>query len=315
MTASRVFRLSVAIALTAYVIWAADPRAVVDAARKADIRWIAAAVGLVFVDRALMAWRWIDLLAALSPGSRPPFAVVLRIFFVSTFVGTFLPSVGGDLYRAYSLSRHDVRLSESAASVLIDRMLGVLSIALLGAVAVLAAPRLARDPGVIAALAIAGAVSVVSALAIFSERMALAIQSAAARLPHPALPRLTLKLTDAVRRYAHHRGELVRVLAASVAVQVLRVVQAYCLGRAIGIGLPLSVYFVFVPIILLVMLLPITVNGLGTSQIAFVWLFTPAGVPEASAVALSLLFIALGVVGNLPGAVLYAMGGPDRRPS
>jgi uncharacterized protein (TIRG00374 family) len=310
---SRALRLLVAIALTAYVIWAADPRAVVEATRRSDGRWIAAAVALVLVDRALMAWRWIDLLAALSPGSRPHFAVVLRIFFVSTFVGTFLPGVGGDVYRAYSLSRHDVRLSESAASVLIDRLLGVLSIVLLGAVAVLAAPRLARDPGVIAALGIAGAVSVVAALAIFSERMALGVQAAAARLPHPALPRLTLKLTDAVRRYSNHRDELVRVLLASVTVQVLRVLQAYCLGRALGIGLPPAAYFVFIPIILLVMLLPITVSGLGTSQIAFVWLFTPAGVSEAIAVALSLLFVALGVVGNLPGAILYALGEPRRR--
>lgn len=308
MSLSRAVRLSVAIALTAYVIWAAEPRQVAAAARGADLRWIGAAVALVFADRALMAWRWIDLLAALSPGSRPPFAVVLRIFFVSTFVGTFLPSVGGDVYRAYSLSRHDVRMSESAASVLVDRMLGVLSIVLLGAAAVAAAPHLARDPRVVAALAAAGAVCLVAALAIFSGTAASVAQRAAGRLQHPALPRLILKMTDAVRRYANHRGELVRVLAVSIAVQVLRVLQAYCLGRALGIVLPLSAYLVFVPIILLVMLLPITVNGLGTSQIAFVWLFTPAGVPEASAVALSLIFVALGAVGNLPGAVLYAAG-------
>jgi hypothetical protein len=103
------------------------------------------------------------------------------------------------------------------------------------------------------------------------------------------------------------------VLAASVAVQILRVLQAYCLGRAVEIALPLSVYFVFIPIILLVMLLPVTVNGLGTSQLAFAWLFTQAGVPEANAVALSLLFVALGAIGNLPGAVLYATGSKSPR--
>ena len=56
----------------------------------------------MLVDRALMALRWMELLCALTPGSRPPLAAVLRMFFVSTFVGTFLPSVGGDVYRAYA---------------------------------------------------------------------------------------------------------------------------------------------------------------------------------------------------------------------
>ena len=68
----------------------------------------------------------------------------------------------------------------------------------------------------------------------------------------------------------------------------------------------------FIPIILLVMLLPITVNGLGVSQWAFLWTFTRVGVSDAHALALSILFVALGVVGNLPGGLLYAFGGRSR---
>ena len=82
--------------------------------------------------------------------------------------------------------------------------------------------------------------------------------------------------------------------------------QAYCLGRALAIDVPLGTYFLLIPVVLLVMLLPITVNGLGTSQVAFQYLFGQAGVPAPQAVALSILFVALGVVGNLPGGLLYA---------
>ena len=39
---------------------------------------------------------------------------------------------------------------------------------------------------------------------------------------------------------------------------------------------------------------------------AFVWFFGRIGVPQAEAFALSVLFVALGVVGNLPGGLLYA---------
>jgi hypothetical protein len=38
---------------------------------------------------------------------------------------------------------------------------------------------------------------------------------------------------------------------------------------------------------------------------AFVWAFAQVGVDPAKAFALSVLFIALGVVGNLPGGILY----------
>jgi hypothetical protein len=53
---------------------------------------------------------------------------VLRVFLRSSFVSNFVPSVASDLYRAYALSRYDVHLAESTASVLMDRALGVLSV-------------------------------------------------------------------------------------------------------------------------------------------------------------------------------------------
>jgi uncharacterized membrane protein YbhN (UPF0104 family) len=83
------------------------------------------------------------------------------------------------------------------------------------------------------------------------------------------------------------------------------VIQAYFLGVAIGVGEPLITYFAFIPLILLIMFLPITANGIGTSQAAFVWLFSKVGTPPAEAFALSVLFVALGIVGNIPGAVFY----------
>jgi uncharacterized membrane protein YbhN (UPF0104 family) len=116
-------------------------------------------------------------------------------------------------------------------------------------------------------------------------------------------------LMDAVRRYASHHRALLAVLGLSVVVQLLRIVQAYCLGRALDLSLPMIVYFGFIPVITLVMQLPITIAGLGTTQYAFEWMFGRAGVPSAVTFALSILFLALGTLGNLPGGVLYALGG------
>jgi uncharacterized protein (TIRG00374 family) len=305
---SRIFRLIIAVGLTAYILWKAHPANVLRVTAAADWRWIAAAVALLLIDRTLMAYRWMVLLRALTPGSRPPFSAVMRIFFVSTFVGTFLPSVGGDLYRAYSLSRLKVSGVESAASVLMDRVLGVMSIVIVGVAALIPAPQAARNRWMLLTLALASMACVVAAVAVFSERAAVAGQRVAIRLPNERARRLAAGMIDAVRRYSRHHGELVNVLVMSVGVQVVRVVQAWCLGRALGIEAGLVMYFIFIPIVLLIMLLPITVNGLGTSQGAFGWLFGSIGVPAAEAVALSILFVALGVAGNLPGGILYVLG-------
>jgi uncharacterized protein (TIRG00374 family) len=237
----------------------------------------------------------------------------MRIFFVSTFVGTFLPaSIGGDVVRAYALGQEGVALSRSVASVVMDRALGVLSILLLGLTAVLLAPAQA-PPGVFTILLLGAAACVALALVVFVERAARAAATLVDRLPSSALRRGGHRLLEAVRAYRRHHGALANVLAGSGGVQVLRVLQAWLLGVGLGIAAPLAAYFVCIPVILLVMLLPITVNGLGTSQAAFIWCFGAIGVGRAEAFALSVLFVALGVVGNLPGGVLYATGGVARQ--
>ena len=312
MRLSRALRIAIALALTTYVIWRSDPGAIVRAAGDADLRWILAAVALVIVDRALNAYRWVVLLRALTPGSRPPLAAVMRVFFVSSFVGNFLPSVGGDVYRAYQLAQLNVRPAEAAASVLMDRGLGVLSMVLVAA----AALPLARNvgaPGILPALIVATIGCAVAAAAVFSERAAMFGLALVSRMPSARVQHAVRGLTDAVRGYATHHAALMAVLGLSILVQTLRVVQAYCLGRSLDIGEPLLLYFAFVPIITLIMQVPITVGGLGTTQYAFARFFGYAGVPAPQAVALSILFLALGTVGNLPGGLLYAAGERPRR--
>jgi uncharacterized membrane protein YbhN (UPF0104 family) len=100
---------------------------------------------------------------------------------------------------------------------------------------------------------------------------------------------------------------LLRVLAWSVVVQIIRVLQAWCLGLSLGLHLAPWTYFVFIPLIVFIMQVPVSVNGIGTTQAAFLWGFVPQGAPPPEVVALSWLFWGLGIVGTLPGGLLYAM--------
>jgi uncharacterized protein (TIRG00374 family) len=311
---SRALRLAIAAGLTGVILWKSDPAEIARIALAAAPWWLAWACGLVLIDRALMAWRWLLLLRPLTSEAPPPLNVVMRVFFVSTFVGTALPSVGGDAVRALSLRRHAVPGTSAVASVAMDRALGVVAILLLG-LASLAAFSAPVPRGVFVILGLGGITSAALALVIFSGPVAAFAAGAAAQLPGARVRRVAQGLLDAVRTYRHHHGILAMVSAASIGVQILRVLQAWCLGRALGLELPLTTYFVSIPVILLIMLLPVTVNGLGTGQAAFLWTFGASGVSRPEAFALSILFIALGIIGNLPGALLYLVGGDDPAPA
>ena len=261
-----------------------------------------------------MAYRWIALLCTIEPWQRPPLGAVMRIFFVSTFLGTFLPaSVGGDAVRSYSMLKLNVAGGDAVASVFMDRMLGVASVLLMAVAGLFLARDLATDMAILAGLVFSTALCLVTLFVIFSHRGAQVASRLAAVVPIAVVQRIAGRLVESIRKYAAHPGPLLNVLFSSVLVQVLRILQAYYLGRGLGIAAPLSAYFALIPLILLVMLLPVTFNGIGTGQAAFVWAFRHAAVPDAAALALSILFVGLGIVGNLPGALLYLAGSDDTK--
>ena len=303
----RIVRLLVAAGLTGYILWRIHPANVFAAARDTDWRWIGAAVLLVLLDRGLNAYRWLVLLRPLSSAAHVALWPVMRIFFVSTFVGTFLPAgVGDAVVRAYGLARLDVPGAAAVASVFMDRMLGVLSIFLMALVGLLFARDLATQPIVVVALLATFAGCVMTALVVFNDAAAALCRSLLRGLPWQRVRRVGDALLSAVQSYSTSHRELLNVLGGSLGVQILRILQAWFIGLSLGVDAPAGAYFAFIPLILLVMLLPVTPYGIGTSQLAFL-LFGRVGVSGPESFAMSVLFLALGVVGNLPGLLLYVM--------
>jgi uncharacterized protein (TIRG00374 family) len=312
---SNFLRIAFAVALTAYLLYKSHPREVASALAGVSWSWIGLAILLVLVDRALMAVRWIWLLRPVEPRFMPPTSALMRIFFVSTFVGSFLPmSVGSDAVRTWQSTQRGVPGAQALASVLMDRVLGIASILIAAVGGFLIYPELLDVPGVVIGLAASAAGCVVALLFVFSSSWdALVRRAILPRLPQRAQPAID-RILAALQAYQAHHGTTSLVLAASVGVQILRIIQAWCLGMSLGIALPVAAYFGNIPVVLLIMLLPVSINGFGTSQLAFVAMFARNGVPQAPVFALSVLFVALGFVGNLPGAFLFLTSPRTARP-
>jgi uncharacterized membrane protein YbhN (UPF0104 family) len=98
-----------------------------------------------------------------------------------------------------------------------------------------------------------------------------------------------------------------RALIISLFANGLSIVNLYLYGTAVGAGLSLGDVAAAAPIILAVGLLPLSINGLGTVELAFVVLFGAMGVPDSTALAIAILrrVVLLGM--SLVGGVLYTV--------
>lgn len=299
---STLLRFLLTVGILAYLLTRFDPA---DAARSilgVRLPHLFAVLALVAFDRATMIARWYVLLRA----SDTP--VTLKssawIFLVSSFVGSFLPAgVGGDAARAYALSRRTVRGSEAVASVAVDRLAGMLSIVILGLIGlVLWSGRMDEDVRAsVWWLAVFVGAAVVAA--VWCDHVLRVVMPGS--MAGSTFGVRMVRLADAVARYRARPAALATVMLLSFGVQLLRILQAYLLGLGLGVDVALGYYMVFMPVGLLMLLLPVSVSGFGLPQGVIVWLLRPVGVPDVQSFALSTLIVLTGLAGNLPGAWLY----------
>jgi uncharacterized protein (TIRG00374 family) len=304
---SLLLRVAVSTALIAFAMSRLDVDDMLRFLRRADGFLVAMTLLTVFADRALMATRWILLLEALEV--RVPRLRVIKIFFISTFFGSFLPSgVGGEAVRAVSFTRLSSRAVESVASIVMDRVIGLLSMLLTGLLSLSFFYHVYPHPALLV---------IVTALSIGT------LGGLALALSRPLHDKLRgwfgegtssfaswmVKTVDALARYRERVGMLGVVLFVSIGVQLLRVLQAFLLSESMDLGVDAIYFLCFIPPILIVTMLPISVGGWGTANVAYVALFSQVGMDPDGAFVLSVLILALGVVGNLPGGLIYSWEG------
>ena len=83
----------------------------------------------------------------------------------------------------------------------------------------------------------------------------------------------------------------------------------YGLGLAFGVrGVSFFEYYLFVPVILMIIAVPITVGGWGLRETLYVDFFGTVGVAGAVAVSISALFRLTEMLWSLPGAYFYLAG-------
>lgn len=275
-----------------------------------DPRWelVALAVALLFLINVLRGQRWSDILAA--NGIHRSSLELCALVFVGQFFNTFLPTaIGGDVARGYYVSRERSELTTSYVTVLVERGLGFLALAILAASAAGVALRAGTGeaPGTLlwTVLSVSVAVTVVGVLVFawppWTELLArLADWSGRDRLVHAAE-----ELTEAVRLFHRPSTQRLRIVIVSFVIQFGAILFYAVTARALGVEVPMLAYFLVVPISVVAAMLPVTINGLGVREGVLVGLLVAHGGDAGRAGAFALAALFLTTIFSLIGAAIY----------
>ncbi len=280
--------------------------------RRADPAWLEAAAALMLASNLLGAWQWARLLRAV--GIRIPLWKVCAYYHVGLFFNNFLPAnIGGDFMRVMDASRYDTTRAAALSTVLMDRLIG--TVALAGLALVTTLPAIDRFHLTLAYLALVAffAASVVMIWAVFHPALLPAIERLLARVGLSGLKGPLDDLAARLGEYRRQRALIVQMLLLATIVQLSRIGVHVLVSRALGVRVALPYFFLFVPLLAVIVSLPISLNGIGVREGAGIVLFGLVGVDRTSAFSLQFTTYLVAVAVSLLGGLVFLARIPTRR--
>jgi hypothetical protein len=315
----RAIRIFGTVALTglavAYLVWKIDLETSIDVLLDASPWWFLLAAAIMILTALPMALRWQWMMAAQAmPDS---FLWLTRAYFVSYAAGQILPTaIGGDAVRVVETARrHPGRMGDVTAIVLLERGLGGAATVLLGAVGfVLAIGR--YDLGAYLWLELLFVLGTFVLAFVFFARSARPLLA----LSRPLLRRFRLErplraFYDGVHAFRSHGRVLGAAFVLTLALQAVRILAIWATARAVGIDLSPRVFYVMGPLFFLILLVPITLNGIAVREAFFVSFLGTVGVDPDAAFASGFLFFLVTTALAVPGGVILLWEGIRGRPS
>lgn len=275
------------------------------------------------VGQVVVAFRWWLLLRAQSIHIAVIAAV--RLYFVGLFYNNLMPSsVGGDLLKAYYVTKHTHRRLEGVLSVVVDRIVGLAGMVLMAVVAYLlflrgraieaGGARTEAMGGGIAAykgavLWFVGVLGVILVVVLAHQGLRLRFRRTAGRLWDRGAELLG-RVRTALAVYLSKPLTMLMALLLTVAGQTIVVAAFWLLGRNLGVEAGARYYFVIFPITWVVAAIPISIAGLGVLEAGIVAMFTTlTAATGESALALAFCQRFVWVVASLPGGMVHLLGG------
>ena len=317
-----IFKVVISLGLMAYLFYwfLSDPErreVLLNHITTANYWYLLLALAFLIVAIVTNAIKWDILLRAQN--IRVPLRALTNYTFVGQFFNNFLPAnVGGDLMRGVGLAQYTERNAETAVSIIVDRIIGLLAFMFTAMVAALLAANIIPEGQSAEAKTLAQILKQIEVVTIVG--MGLMIAGFAVILSHRLRQLVgkifTIKLLSPLQPIYQHLSEAFgayryqyKALVWAFLVGVGTVLLTGLIDIAIVAGLhgeldPIYI-FLFNPIIAIALIAPISIGGLGTGSLLYVGLYGLVGAAAPLVFALSLVKQVILYIGSLPGGVLW----------
>ncbi len=258
--------------------------------------------------------RWYILLRA--QGLRLSLWRVMHLSFLGYFFNNAMPGLtGGDLAKAYYVAKETDKKTAAVTTVFLDRLIGIVVLASLSGIMILVNFGDPRFRGLaIVILVFLGSIAL-GGVAVFSRRIrrTLRLNILAQKIPFARVKRILKEIDQTVFLFRHHKAAVLLAFLISFAVHSVSVSTNIVFGSAIGIEMGWQNYFIFLPVVFMIMSIPISLSGWGVGEKSYQGLLATVGVPLNQAAMLGVLFNLTRTIWSLPGAAFMAFSG--KRPT
>jgi len=275
--------------------------------RELDAGYMTAAVVLFLASNIIGGYQWHALLR--SSGVRIPLHRTIRVYFVGLFFNNFLPaSIGGDAVKVYDVSRIGSNVFQVVAVTMLDRIIGIFSLCLLAAVSVLALLKYRSMDTMWPYLVVFIACMIPAAGLYIVKPLGRSIRWVVRLLLPPSWGTRGSRILGYLGEFRSKKTLILGLMLLSVVIQTMRVVTHVLVALALGVRIDPVVgglFFVFVPLLSLAMIPPVTINGLGIREGLGIVLFASAGIGKTDAFAIEFLTYAVSIVISLLGLAFF----------
>jgi uncharacterized protein (TIRG00374 family) len=254
-----------------------------------------------------IVWRWKIIIDGM--GVHKSFIDLFYVNLTSTFFGMFLPSsVGGDVSKMIMIAENTSDREAAVSSVIIDRVIGMIVTILTGIVSLFFLPSLRENCVVLGSLVITLLIILLFAFLILNRRT---FRKTINLIPVSIRRRFEesiSKIDQSITKLQNNLRTLISALIVSFLRQVAISISFFCAGKSFGISAEMAVYFVVIPIVMAVIVLPISINGLGLQDNIMIFLLGMAGIGSAEALFLSIFMHVTRNLTGIIGGILYTFG-------
>ncbi len=302
---SIVLRIAASMLMLAFLFKQVDIQAILRVVKSADIGLLLVACAVFFLTYVFCLFRWEMLLRAAD--IKLPLKRVIFSFAGGTFFNLFLPStIGGDLIRSLDLSAHTKKPKEIVATVLMDRLSGYIGLVVVALLAVFLGWRFLDDKSVLVTVFVVAGILVAILLAFFNTFLYTKINRLLTTLRLGRAGELIRNLHQEIHRFRGHKKVIVKNVLLSVLIQTISPIVTYIIAVSLGIQVNIIYFFIFLPVIGAITLLPISLGGLGLRDATTIFFFAKIGVSKDLAFAMSLLsFTFLLMYGSIAGLIYF----------